>query len=240
MTQSPTQPQPLALDALTQAAMLCTTMDALPYHPRASAEQKAAMREAASLVVASLRPRDPLEAVLAARFVSAHYHVMDDFRAAAQPNLPPALQLRYQARVIALCKTMDATLETFLGRQTAAPRRPAEVAAAVAAQPAPEATRVDAPPAPARAEPTPEAARTDAPPAPVQAEPTPEAAPASTPPRPVVEGRHARRCRERAERHVARAKAAGLAAGGSGDAMHKRLLAEVAARAAASMTALAA
>ena len=221
MTQSPTQPQPLALDALTHAAMLCTTMDALPYHPRASAEQKAAMREAASLVVASLRPRDPLEAMLAARYVSAHYHVMDDFRAAAQPNLPPALQLRYQARVIALCKTMDATLETFLDRQTAAPRRPAVVAA-------PEA------------QPAAEAARTDAPAAPAPAEPTPEAAPASTPPRPAVEGRHARRCRERAERHAAAAKRAGLAAGASADAMHKRLLAEVAARAAASITALAA
>jgi hypothetical protein len=224
MTQSPTQPQPLALDALTHAAMLCTTMDALPFHPGASAEQKAAMREAASLVVAALRPRDPLEALLAARFVSAHYHVMDDFRAAAQPNLPPALQLRYQARVIALCKTMDATLGTFLARQTAAPRRPAEVAASVAAQPAPEAARADAPPVPA----------------PALAEPTPEAALASTPPRPVVEGRHARRCRERAERRAAGAKPAGLAPGGPGQEMHKRLLAEVAARAAASITALAA
>ena len=58
--------------------------------------------------------------------------------------------------------------------------------------------------------------------------------------RAVVEGRHARRVRERAERHAARAKAAGLGAGGAGDAMHQRLLAEVAARAAASMTALAA
>jgi len=210
--------------------MLCTTMDALPFHPRATADQKAAMREAASLVVAALRPRDALEALLAARFVSAHYHVMDDFRAAAQPNLPPVLQLRYQTRLIALCKTMDATLETFLDRQTAAPRRPAEVVAAVAAPVA----------APVAAQPAAEAARTDAPPAPALAEPTPEAAPASTPPRPAVEGRHARRCRERAERHAARAKAVGVALGGPGQEMQKRLLAEVAARVAASMTALAA
>ena len=220
MTQSPTQRQPLAVDALTHAAMLCTTMDALPYHPRASAEQKAAMREAASLVVASLRPRDPLEALLAARFVSAHYHVMDDLRAAAQPNLPSALQLRYQARAIALCKTMDATLCALLDRQTAAPRRPMEVAASVDAQSAPETAQTDAPPA--------------------QVEPTPEAALASTPPQPVVEGRHARRCRERAERHAARAKAVGVALGGPGQEMQKRLLAEVAARAAASGIALAA
>jgi hypothetical protein len=123
---------------------------------------------------------------------------------------------------MAMSRVMDATLKTFLDRQTVAPRRPAEVAAAVAAQP------------------TPEAARTDAPPAPVQAEPTPEAALASTPPRPVVEGRHARRRRERDERRAAGTKRAGLAPGGPGDAMHQRLLAEVAARAAASITALAA
>jgi len=225
MTQPTPQLQPLPLDPVTFAAMLRTTVDALPFHPQASAEEKAHMREAASLVVAALRPRDPLEAVLAARFVSAHYHVMDYFRAAAQPNLPPALQLRYQGRAIALCKTMDATLETFLDRQTEAPRRPAVVAAEVAA---PEA------------QPAAEAARTDAPAAPAPEEPTPEAALASTPPRPVVEGRHARRCRERAERHAARAKAAGVALGGPGQELHKRLLAEVAARAAASMTALAA
>ena len=72
------------------------------------------------------------------------------------------------------------------------------------------------------------------------AEPAHEAAEARTPPRPVVEGRHARRVRERAERHAARAMAAGQGAGGPGDEIRKRLLAEVAAGAAASITALAA
>ncbi len=229
MTQSTTQPQPLARDSLTHAAMLCTTMDAMPFHPRATADQKAAMREAAALVVASLRPRDPLEAALAARYVSMHHHVMDNFRATAQPNLPPNLQLRYQGRAIALCKLMDATWRDLQDRQTAAPRRTAVVAAAVAApvaQPAAEAAKAAVPP-------------TTAPALPVPA-PAPEAAPASPPPRPVVEGRHARRCRERAERYAAGAKRVGLAAGGPGDAMLQRLLAEVAVRAAASITALAA
>jgi len=65
----------------------------------------------------------------------------------------------------------------------------------------------------------------------LRAEPAPEAARASTPPRPAVEG----------GTHAAAASApSGLAAGGPGHAMHKRLLAEVAARAAASLTALAA
>ena len=104
------------------------------------------MREAASLVVASLRPRDPVEAMLAARLVSAHFHVMDNFRAAAQPDLLPNLQLRYQGRAIALCRMMDTTLRDLRDRQGAAARRPA-VGAAVGApvtQPAVEVVKARA------------------------------------------------------------------------------------------------
>jgi hypothetical protein len=214
MTPATTQPQPLALDPLTHAAMLCTTMDALPFHPRATADQKAAMREAARLAIARLRPRDPLEAMLAARIVAFHAHLMDNLRSAAQPDLPPTLQLRFQGRAIALGRMMDATVFELRDRQTVPVRRaealPATAPALAAAVPAP------------------------------RAEPAPEAAEASTPPQPVVEGRHARRCRERAERHAAGAKRAGLAAGGPGHGMHQRLVAEVAARSETSSVALAA
>jgi len=80
-------------------------------------------------------------------------------------------------------------------------------------------------------------------PAPVpaaRAQPAPSAAhtPAQPPP---AEGRHERRRRERAERHlVAVVQAAGLGTGAHDHAMSQRLHAEVAARAAASTTALAA
>src|ERR1039458_3775819 len=110
MNPPPTQTAPLALDPLTHAAMLCTTMDALPFHPRATADQKAAMREAARLAIARLRPRDPLEAMLAARIVAFHAHLMDNLRSAAQPDLPPNLQLRFQGRAMALSRVMDATV----------------------------------------------------------------------------------------------------------------------------------
>jgi len=215
MTPATTHPQPLTLDPLTHAAMLCTTMDALPYHPQASADQKAEMREAARLSIARLRPRDPLEAMLAARIVAFHAHLVDNLRSAAQSDLPPDLRLRFQGRAMALARVMDATVFKLQDLQTVPARRatalPASAPALLAAVPVVPA-----------------------------AVPAPEAALASTPPRPVVEGRHARRLRERAERHAARATAAGLAAGGPGDELRKRLLAEVAARAAASITALAA
>jgi hypothetical protein len=187
--------------------MLSATIDTLPHHPHASAEATATEREAAFLVITALRPRDPLEAMLAARVVAAHYHVMDNFRCAAQPGLPPNLQLRFQARAVALSRLMDATLHNLLDRQTAAARQPGALPAAV---------------------PTP------------RAEPAPDAARASPPPQLPVEGRHARRRRERAERPAAAARLAGLVSGGPDHAMRQRLLAEVAARAAASITALAA
>jgi len=221
MTQPTPQLQPLALDPLTHAAMLCTTMDALPYHPQATAEQKAEMREAARLAIGRLRPRDPLEAMLAARIVGFHAHLVDNLRSAAQSDLPPDLRLRFQGRAMALARVMDATVFKLQDLQTVPARRatalPASAPALLAAVPVVPA----AVPAP-------------------DAEPAPEATLGRTPPRPVVEGRHARRLRERAERHAARAKAAGLAAGGPEDELRKRLLAEVAARAAASITALAA
>jgi hypothetical protein len=57
---------------------------------------------------------------------------------------------------------------------------------------------------------------------------------------PAAEGRHERRRRERAERHLAAAQRAGLGTGAPHNAMQQRLLAEVAARAAASAAAVAA
>jgi hypothetical protein len=72
-------------------------------------------------------------------------------------------------------------------------------------------------------------------------QPAPEAARASTPSQPpVAEGRHERRRRERAERHLAAAvQRAGRGSGAADNAMQQRLLAEVAARAAASAVAAA-
>src|SRR5271165_6117196 len=99
MTQ--TQPQPSSLDPISRAAMLRIIYDALPHHPKSPAEEKTAMGQAAALLVEALCPRDPLEAALAARVVTLHYHVMADLRAAAEPNLPSTLQLRYQGRAIA-------------------------------------------------------------------------------------------------------------------------------------------
>ena len=137
MTQSATQPQPLALDPVTHAAMLCTTMDALPFHPRATAEQKAAMCEAARIAIGRLRPRDPLEAMLAARIIAAHYHAMHNLCCAAQTHLPQNLQFRYQALADTLSRLVDATTRELMQRQTAPARQPLGLPESVAPRPQP-------------------------------------------------------------------------------------------------------
>jgi hypothetical protein len=208
MTPPPTQTPALALDPDTLATLLRTTVDALPLHPSASADEATTHRHAAFIAITTLRPRDPMEAFLAARIVAVHYHVMANLRSATQPDLPAGLQLRFQGRAIALSKLMDATLFELRDRQTATLRPPAALPASL---PAPHA------------------------------QPAFEAARASTP-QPPAEGRHERRHRERAERHLAAAAArapAGVVPVGPDQALHQRLLAEVAARA-GSVTALAA
>jgi hypothetical protein len=156
MTPSPTPVQPLTLDPATFQTLISTTIDALPHHPKASPEEIAAQQHAAFLVIASLRPRDPLEAMLAARVTAAHAHVMDNLRNAAQPDLPPNLQLHFQGRAIGLSRLMDVTLHEFWNRQTAPARQPkglpASVLPAVHPQPAPEAVPTAPPPAPPQAD----------------------------------------------------------------------------------------
>jgi hypothetical protein len=146
MTPSPAQPQPIPLDPITLGAMRCTTIDALPHHPQASAEEITRQRNAAFLIVAALRPRDPLEAMLAARVVAAHHHIMDNFRCAAQRDLPPNLQLRFQPRAQpapeaarpsappAVPAQTDTTQQAALApRQPAHPAAPAPAAASAVA-----------------------------------------------------------------------------------------------------------
>lgn len=188
MTASQAASQPFSLAPATFNGMLRNTMDTLPHHRGATADEIATQREAAYLVIEALRPRDPLESMLATRVVATHYHAMHDLGCATQLNLPPNLQLRYQGRACTLSRLMDATLHTLMDRQTAAPRCVAglpAVAAAARAQPAPEPVRADPPPAPTptvAAEPTPAAPAQGAPAQAVSAQGAVAPAPAAAAP----------------------------------------------------------
>ena len=134
---APAHTQPPQLAASTVAAMLRTTVDALPYRPEASAAEQASQREAACLAVAALRPRDATEAMLATRWVAAHHLVMDGCRTAMQPGLPLDLQLRVVGRVLGLCRLQEGAMRELHWRQDRAAARPVALAYVPAAQPMP-------------------------------------------------------------------------------------------------------
>jgi hypothetical protein len=218
MTPPPTQTPALALDPDTLATLLRTTVDALPLHPSASADEATTQRHAAFIAITTLRPRDPMEAFLAARIVAVHYHVMANLRSATQPDLPAGLQLRFQGRAIALSKLMDATLFELRDRQTATLRQPAALPASL--------------PAP-RAQPAPEAARASTP------QPPPTEGRHERRHRERAERHLAAAARAPARQPAAAAMPASVVPVGPDQALQQRLLVEVAARA-GSVTALAA
>jgi hypothetical protein len=88
------------IDPATLANMLHATVAALPVAPDASAEDLDAQRQAALLAVTALCPRDPVEAMLAARIVSAHHAAMECFRRAARHDIDDNSALRLQGKAV--------------------------------------------------------------------------------------------------------------------------------------------
>jgi hypothetical protein len=178
MTPIQTSAEPLTLDPATFNTMLRSTIEALPHHPHATAEARAERCDAAFLAISALRPRDPLEAMLAARIIALHYHAMYNLACCLQPNTPGDLQLRCQARGESLGRQSDKMRAEYLHNQQTNPApRPAGLptSAAVAPEPQPQPQ-----PAPQAADPTEAPPTARATPNPVPAA-RPGAAPAARP-----------------------------------------------------------
>jgi hypothetical protein len=120
------------LDPATLATLVRTTLDALPVNPDWSAEDIAARREAALLAIAALGPRDPIEAMLAARAIVTHYAVMECFRRAVQPDIEDVLAMRLRNNAIALSRLFTTTLRE-LEQMQARPARPVQAVPETAA-----------------------------------------------------------------------------------------------------------
>ncbi len=148
MNPPPTETPSPALDPILLAVMIRGTLDTLPHHPDAPAEEQEATRHTAFTMIATLRPRDLLEAMLAARIVAAHFHMMDDFRCAAQRDLPPALKVRHRRSAVALTRMQEAAQRELKQRQASPALQPAALPAAMPAprpQPAPAAAAAPRP-----------------------------------------------------------------------------------------------
>jgi hypothetical protein len=125
MTEAATQTTAIPLHPSTLGVLLHDTVDSLPCHPQATEAEKTGRREAACIDLAALGPRDPCEARLAAGIVAAHYHMMDNLRCAAEPDMPAELRLRFQGRAITLHNLSRATEKDLERRQAHPAVRPA-------------------------------------------------------------------------------------------------------------------
>jgi hypothetical protein len=108
-------PQPLTspagLDSATLTVLVRNVLGALPTRPDDSPAEIAVLQDAAVTAALDYRPRNPREAMLAARIVMADRASAECYRLAAQPDLPHNVKQRYQAAA------------TATGRQCAAAER---------------------------------------------------------------------------------------------------------------------
>ncbi len=148
MTDQPTSFAPHLLDHAVRAGLLASVYDALPNPPNASPEEITAKRHAAKQYIAALDPADPIEAMLVARHVAAHYAFIAAIHQVMQGGHPPNLHTRYQRNAIALHRMAASLLRDIQRRQAARARPPAEQPAPTPA-PRPQQTQPARPATPA-------------------------------------------------------------------------------------------
>jgi len=134
MTAIQVQGPALALDPATRSTLLQTIVDCLPHIPNASEAERTAKREAAFALVEQLAPTGPVEAMIAAEAVAAHYASVNAYRTAARSDLPYDLQLRYQTKAASLARLASSKRRELVRLQAAQPKLPAAIGAARAAQ----------------------------------------------------------------------------------------------------------
>jgi hypothetical protein len=148
MNPLPTETATHALDPNLVTVIVQATLDAIPHHPGATQDEQDAGRQAAFTLLNSYHPRDPQEAMLAARIAATQFHIMDDLRCAAQPDLPSALKLRHRRSAATLTRMQHDAHRELTRRQAYPAQNPATLSAAVPARrplPAPAAAPRPAP-----------------------------------------------------------------------------------------------
>ena len=149
---TPGEPEP-GLSRIFIKSLLQSLSGTLPASAGADPEAWAEQWEAARELFYALRPRDPVEAVLAARVVTAHHAMMDMNARAALPGATDEKVLRLRASAAAASRSFDVAMRTLEKRQKPA----AEPATQPAAQRQPKrgsepprraSSQVDAAPAP--------------------------------------------------------------------------------------------
>jgi hypothetical protein len=148
MNPPPPETATPALDPNLIAVIVQATLDAIPHHPDATADEQDANRQAAFTLLNSYHPRDPQEAMLAASIAATQFHIMDDLRCAAQPSLPSALKLRHRRSAATLTRMKQDAQRELMRRQALPAQQPTTLPATIPARrplPAPAAAPRPAP-----------------------------------------------------------------------------------------------
>lgn len=121
------QPAPVAsspLDPAVLTLMVGASLRQLPGTGSMSPEEAAQQRQAALVALASLRPRDPVEAMLAGQVISAHFAAMDCFHRTMLPDLGETHGIRVRGQAVTLSRLMSATLRELRAMKADPPAFP--------------------------------------------------------------------------------------------------------------------
>ncbi len=110
MTTQSTQPEQLFASFV---ALLLDTLAKMVPGKDDDTDACAARRDIARILFEALKPRDALEAVLAARAVAAHHAAMDGYARAAQPGTSDEKAIRLRNSAIAASRSFDAVLRAL-------------------------------------------------------------------------------------------------------------------------------
>lgn len=101
----------------TFITMLLDTLSIMVPDKGDGSDASAIRRDIARMLFDALKPRDAVEAMLAARVVAAHHATLDSYARAADPDASDERAIRLRANAIAASRSLDAALRTLDGRQ---------------------------------------------------------------------------------------------------------------------------
>ena len=122
MTPQPSTAMHLTLDPATTDETLATIFGALRRNPERTPAQHQTQRDAGALMIAALRPSNPIEAAYAVRATAAHFASMECFRRTTQPDTPDIVGQRWFGKALALSRMSEDMMDALTDCQEATPR----------------------------------------------------------------------------------------------------------------------
>ena len=113
-------PIQLALDPATTDETLATIFGALRRNPERTPAQHQTQRDAGALLIAALRPSNPIEAAYAVRATAAHFASMECFRRSTIPDTPDGVGQHWFGKALALSRMSTDMMDALTDCQEAA------------------------------------------------------------------------------------------------------------------------